>query len=150
MATNSEIKTEGYETGSRLFSNEDILAVNQKLLDSIASGNFEVYKELCTDDMTCLEPESCGHVVQGLGFHKYYFELGAKMPKAIGATDMTNNITMSNPHIRWLGNDAVILSYTRLDQVLGGDFRPLTKTTGETRVWEIRNGALVHVHFHKS
>lgn len=146
MSTNPETKMEGRGAGPGLFSNEDILAVNQKLLDSIASGNFEVYKELCADDLTCFEPESCGLVVQGLGFHKYYFDLGATRPKPT----MTNNITMSNPHIRWLGNDAVVLSYTRLDQVLGGDSKPLTKTTGETRVWEIRNGALVHVHFHKS
>lgn len=128
------------------FSNADVLAANQRLLNSIAAGDYQQYKELCADDMTCFEPESCGLLVPGLEFHKYYFDLGASNPTKPA---VRNNITMSNPHIRWLGKDAVVLSYTRMDQVLV-DMKPVTKTTSETRIWEIRDNVLVHVHFHKS
>jgi len=74
------------------------------------------------------------------------------------------NITMSNPHVRWLGGgccsdgcgdgSAAVISYVRMDQSVdsssddkGG---PVTRLSSETRVWENRDGRLVHVHFHKS
>ena len=71
------------------------------------------------------------------------------------------NICMSNPHVRWLGGgccsdgcgdgSAAVISYVRMDQKVedatGG---PVTKISSETRVWENRDGKLVHVHFHKS
>ena len=76
------------------------------------------------------------------------------------------NITMSNPHVRWLGGgccsdgcgdgSAAVISYVRMDQCMddknnkGGSCSPVTKLCSETRVWENRDGKLVHVHFHKS
>ena len=65
-----------------------------------------------------------------------------------------NTITMSNPHVRWIGGSeaaAAIISYVRLDQSMRAeDSGPVTKTMSETRIWENRNGKLVNVHFHKS
>ena len=73
-----------------------------------------------------------------------------------------NVISMSNPHVRWLGGGccsdgcgegtAAIITYIRLDQTMTpGDVNgPRTKTMSETRVWENRDGRLINVHFHKS
>ena len=101
--------------------------------------------QLCADDLTCFEPESNGMLVGGLEFHRYYFDLASKMPKP----SFRQNITMSNPHIRWVGKDCAVVSYTRVDQIVR-DNVPVTKTMSETRVWEVRDGTLMHVHVHKS
>ncbi|KAL3816858.1 hypothetical protein ACHAXA_005136 [Cyclostephanos tholiformis] len=132
-------------------TDEDVIDANGKLLDAIASGDYESYRDLTSHDMTAIEPESLGQVVQGTEFHKYYFDL----KRGRDATPPV--IHMISPCIRWLGGGgggggsyvAAILSYVRLDQILE-DGKPVTKTTSETRVWENRGGRLVQVHFHKS
>ena len=147
LSTKSETEhTDQTESVEKKFSNEDVLTLNQQLLDSIASGDYVCYQKLCADDLTCFEPESAGMLVEGLDFHKYYFDLGRKLSKPLVKT----NITMSNPHVRWLGiGHAAVVSYTRIDQaIVNGE--PVTKTKSETRIWEVRDSALVHVHFHKS
>ena len=128
-----------------LNSDEAVISANQKLLNAIAAGNYSEYQELCASDITCVEPETAGNIVQGLDFHKYYFDLGAQSPKP----KLVNNVTMARPSVRWLGDSAAVLTYVRVDQALA-DGAPVTKTCCETRVWEIRDSKLVNVHFHKS
>ena len=129
------------------------------------------YSDLTASDITAIEPESKGHPVHGLAFHKYYFDLYSH-PKMTTDTRqredaqplITNVISMSNPHVRWLGggrcNDgcgegtAALITYMRLDQTMArgdvaGGAGPVTKTMSETRVWENRDGKLINVHFHK-
>jgi calcium/calmodulin-dependent protein kinase (CaM kinase) II len=43
-----------------------------------------------------------------------------------------------------------IVSYIRLIQKTGADGIPSTKSVEETRVWEKKEGAWKHVHFHRS
>lgn len=130
------------------FSNKQVLDTNQILLDSIANGDYDVYQKLCAEDISCFEPESNGILVEGLKFHKHYFDLGSSgcFPTPI----VPKNITMSNPHIRWLGQVSVVISYTRVDQSVGEGGIPKTEIMSETRIWEIRDSELIHVHFHKS
>ena len=118
----------------------EVLELNQRLLDAIGTGDWPVYESLCAADLTCFEPETRGHLVEGMAFHKYYFELG---PGA-GA----RNVTMATPHVRLLGEDAAIVAYTRLVQRLESDGSPVTSRVEETRVWQRvdRSWKLVHVH----
>lgn len=150
------------------FTNQDVIDVNQKLLNSIASGDYETYSDLTASDLTAIEPESKGYPVHGLPFHKYYFDLysHSKMTEREGTKSIIPAvITMSNPHVRWLGGGccsdgcgegtAAVITYVRLDQTMNecdieGCGGPTTKTVSETRVWENRDGKLVNVHFHKS
>ena len=104
------------------FTTEDVIVCNQKLLDAIAACDYDVYKELCAEDLTAFEPESHGMLVQGLNFHKYYFDL-FRHPSVAKKTEqmpiICNAITMSNPHVRWIGGGeaaAAVISYVRLDQ----------------------------------
>jgi len=152
---------------SGVFTNQDVIESNQRLLNAIASGDFATYQDLTASDITAIEPESKGYPVHGVHFHKYYFDLYAH-PKMIKRSQLenqqpiiTNVISMSNPHVRWLGGGccsdgcgegtAAVISYVRLDQTMcEGDDGPVTKTMSETRVWENRDGKLINVHFHKS
>jgi ketosteroid isomerase-like protein len=120
----------------------EVLAANQKLLECIVAGDWLTYEELCARDLTAFEPESRGQLVEGLGFHRFYFELGGcKGP---------HHTTMASPHVRLIGADVAILSYVRLVQKLDSSGAPVVSGAEETRVWQRRDGRWQHVHFHRS
>ncbi len=119
----------------------DLLALNQKLLAAIDAGNWAAYAELCDESISCFEPEACGQVVTGLPFHKFYFDLPH--------TNSPKQSTMANPHIRMLG-DAAVLSYVRVVQKLDAAGAPVSVAALETRVWQKTEAGWKNVHFHRS
>ena len=76
--------------------NEEILQLNQRLLDAIATADWTTYEALCDPQLTAFEPEARGQRVQGLGFHRFYFDLGAAgiWSGMIGGTLMQTLILM--------------------------------------------------------
>jgi len=120
----------------------EILEVNQRLLDAIADGDWDTYAELCDPEITAFEPESLGHLVQGMDFHRFYFDLGA--------SNSPHTTSMSSPHVRLLGPDAAVVSCVRLVHRLDAAGNPLVRRSEETRVWQRVDGAWRHVHFHRS
>jgi calcium/calmodulin-dependent protein kinase (CaM kinase) II len=120
----------------------ELLELNEALLDSIAAGDWERYSELCAADLTAFEPESRGHLVEGMEFHRFYFDL----PRGEGPVSMT----MSVPQVRVLAPEAAIVCYARLTQRVGPDGAPVTSRSEETRVWQRIDGRWRHVHFHRS
>jgi len=115
--------------------------VNQRLLESIAAGDWETYASLCDASISAFEPESLGHLVEGLEFHRFYFNLGA----APGP----RTTSMTSPHVRVMG-DVAVVSYVRLVQRLDADGQPVVARCEETRVWQRMEGRWRHVHFHRS
>jgi calcium/calmodulin-dependent protein kinase (CaM kinase) II len=122
--------------------NQEIIALNQKLLESIVSADWKTYESLCDSSITCFEAEARGQLVAGMAFHKYYFDLGGPAAKKL--------VTMANPHVRMLGADAAVVSYVRLTQSLDAAGAPQTSKFEETRIWQKIGGAWKHVHFHRS
>jgi calcium/calmodulin-dependent protein kinase (CaM kinase) II len=55
---------------------KELLELTQKLLESIADGDYDTYQTICHTSLTAFEPEAKGHLVEGLAFHKYYFDMG--------------------------------------------------------------------------
>lgn len=123
---------------------EEILAINQAMLESVASGDWARYASFCASDLSCFEAETNGHLVEGLPFHQYYFNLPTSDAAPTPAT-----VTMARPHLRWLSDEAVVISYTRLTQRLN-DGEPITANCCETRIWERRSGNWQQVHVHRS
>ena len=120
----------------------ELLQLNQRLLDSIAHGDWATYQELCDPALTAIEPEAPGgQVVEGLAFHRFYFDLGG-----IRGPHQT---TMCSPRVRLMG-DVAVIAYVRLVQRLSREDGPTTVATAETRVWQRRDGRWWHVHFHRS
>lgn len=37
---------------------------------------FILFRTLCDPKITCFEPETIGNLVEGLDFHKFYFDTG--------------------------------------------------------------------------
>lgn len=120
---------------------QQLLELNQRLLDSIASGDWQTYTDLCDPTLSAFEPEARGHLVEGMDFHRFYFDLGG----AKGAC----TTTMSSPHVRLLGDTAVVC-YVRLLQHLDANGRSVTDQFEETRVWQREGDRWLHVHFHRS
>jgi len=119
----------------------ELLQLTQRLLDSITQGDWKTYEELCDPSLTCIEPEAPGQVVEGLSFHKFYFDLGGVRGR--------HQTTMAAPHVRVVG-DVAVVAYVRLVQKLGTDGAAVTAASAETRVWQRRDGRWRHVHFHRS
>ncbi len=55
---------------------KEIIRLTQKLLDAIAQGDYSTYSQLCDSSLTAFEPEAPGVLVEGLSFHKFYFDHG--------------------------------------------------------------------------
>ena len=121
---------------------QELIELTQQLLESIASGDWETYERLCDPSISAFEPEARGQLVEGLPFHKYFFDLGRP--------ERPRNTTMCAPHVRLLGSDSAIVSYVRLHQTLDNDGAPVVQRYEETRVWQQQGGEWKHVHFHRS
>jgi calcium/calmodulin-dependent protein kinase (CaM kinase) II len=119
----------------------ELLQLTQKLLDAIAAGDWETYKGLCDPSLTAFEPEAPGQLVQGLNFHRFFFDLGGVRGR--------HQTTICSPHVRLLG-DMAIVSYARLVQKVGDDGEAVTVLTMETRVWRREGDGWKHIHFHRS
>lgn len=122
-------------------ADREILQLTEKLLQSIVTADWPAYEALCDPSITAFEPEAHGHLVEGLAYHKFYFQLG---PAKEG-----HNTTICSPSIRVAGDMAVI-SYIRLNQRLAADGSPKESVVEETRVWQKKDGRWKHVHFHRS
>jgi calcium/calmodulin-dependent protein kinase (CaM kinase) II len=124
-----------------------VLACTQRLLNAIVNGDYGTYNDLCSDDMTCIEPECNKQVVVGKAFHKYYFDLFGKSTTPV-------NVTMSQPRVQFMGDNhkVAVVTYIRLNQMVqDDDGKPVTTQTSETRVWEQQsNGKWLNRHCHKS
>ena len=81
---------------------KELIELTQHLLDSIASGDWEAYQRLCDPTLTAFEPEARGHLVSGMAFHQFYFDLAEERSTPV-------HTTMSAPHVRMLGNQAAML-----------------------------------------
>lgn len=71
----------------------EVISCTEHLLTAIREKDFQEYRydfedqnsmnlsfslslssKLCSENVTCFEPESCSQMVTGLEFHKFYFE----------------------------------------------------------------------------
>ena len=127
-------------------NNAEIIALNQQMLESVCQGHWDAYRRHCHADLTCFEAETAGHLVEGLEFHRFYFSESTDGSNPIPSAEAVT-VTMVRPHVRWLGDDAAVISYTRLTQrTCNGE--AITATCCETRIWQRRDNtwALAHVH----
>src|SRR5262249_7262355 len=120
---------------------EELLQLNQRLLESIAKGDWTAYQDLCDPTLSAIEPEAKGQLVEGMDFHRFYFDLGGVKGR--------HHTTMCSPRVRVMG-DVAIVAYARLVQRIGADGAPVTIASAETRIWQRQSGHWKHVHFHRS
>src|SRR6266404_7676488 len=118
----------------------ELLQLTERLLAAIATADWVTYQQLCDPSLTAFEPEAVGHLVEGMEFHRFYFDLGGVKGRF--------NTTLCAPRVRLMG-DVAVVAYVRLNQRVS-DKTPSTQGFEETRVWQRQDGAWKHVHFHRS
>ncbi|XP_034452845.1 calcium/calmodulin-dependent protein kinase (CaM kinase) II beta 1 isoform X14 [Hippoglossus hippoglossus] len=123
---------------------QEIIKITEQLIEAINNGDFEAYAKICDHGLTSFEPEALGNLVEGMDFHRFYFEnLLAKNSKPI-------HTTILNPHVHLIGEDAACIAYIRLTQYVDSQDRPRSSQSEETRVWHRRDSKWQNIHFHCS
>uniref|UniRef100_A0A665TF37 calcium/calmodulin-dependent protein kinase n=1 Tax=Echeneis naucrates TaxID=173247 RepID=A0A665TF37_ECHNA len=123
---------------------QEIIKITEQLIEAINNGDFDAYAKICDPGLTSFEPEALGNLVEGMDFHRFYFEnLLAKNSKPI-------HTTILNPHVHLIGEDAACIAYIRLTQFVDGQGRPRSSQSEETRVWHRRDSKWQNIHFHCS
>ncbi|XP_073774011.1 calcium/calmodulin-dependent protein kinase (CaM kinase) II gamma 1 isoform X11 [Danio rerio] len=130
--------------GSPSTRKQEIIKITEQLIEAVNNGDFEAYTRICDPGLTSFEPEALGNLVEGMDFHKFYFEhLLSKNNKPV-------HTTILNPHVHLIGEDAACIAYIRLTQYIDGQGRPRSCQSEETRVWHRRDSKWLNVHFHCS
>ncbi|CAJ1080181.1 calcium/calmodulin-dependent protein kinase type II subunit gamma-like isoform X9 [Xyrichtys novacula] len=138
-ATNDEEEMKGTKARK-----QEIIKITEQLIEAINNGDFDAYTRICDPGLTSFEPEALGNLVEGMDFHKFYFEnLLSKNSKPV-------HTTLLNPHVHLIGEDAACIAYIRLTQFVDTTGRPRSSQSEETRVWHRRDGKWLNVHFHCS
>nr|XP_015214148.1 PREDICTED: calcium/calmodulin-dependent protein kinase type II subunit beta isoform X4 [Lepisosteus oculatus] len=123
---------------------QEIIKITEQLIEAVNNGDFEAYAKICDPGLTSFEPEALGNLVEGMDFHRFYFEnLLSKNSKPI-------HTTILNPHVHLIGEDAACIAYIRLTQFVDAQGRPRSSQSEETRVWHRRDSKWQNVHFHCS
>uniref|UniRef100_A0A4W5N2K4 calcium/calmodulin-dependent protein kinase n=1 Tax=Hucho hucho TaxID=62062 RepID=A0A4W5N2K4_9TELE len=131
-------------SNAQLTRKQEIIKITEQLIEAINNGDFEAYTRICDPGLTSFEPEALGNLVEGMDFHKFYFEnLLSKNSKPV-------HTTILNPHVHLIGEDAACIAYIRLTQYIDSQGRPRSCQSEETRVWHRRDAKWLNVHFHCS
>ncbi|XP_052006532.1 calcium/calmodulin-dependent protein kinase type II subunit gamma-like isoform X35 [Xyrauchen texanus] len=140
-STESQNTTEEEDMKAR---KQEIIKITEQLIEAINNGDFEAYTRICDPGLTSFEPEALGNLVEGMDFHKFYFEnLLSKNSKPV-------HTTILNPHVHLIGEDAACIAYIRLMQYIDSQGRPCSCQSEETRVWHRRDSKWLNIHFHCS
>ncbi|XP_066915663.1 calcium/calmodulin-dependent protein kinase type II subunit alpha-like isoform X1 [Clytia hemisphaerica] len=123
---------------------QEIIKLTQRLIASITIGDFETYSKLVDFRLTCFEPHGKGNLVEGLDFHKYYFD------NVLKPSNSPVNTTILSPHVILLSDESACISYIRLTQKIDHNNQPYTVQNEETRVWQRKGSNWLCVHFHIS
>ncbi|QDS91959.1 Calcium/calmodulin dependent protein kinase II Association [Roseimaritima multifibrata] len=122
---------------------QDIIQRTQQLLDSVTGADWKTYQELCATDLTGFEPEANENLLEGMPFHKHFFDLA----DGSGTPDKVTT-SLCSPHVRLIGDSAVI-AYVRMTQRTTSDGNTSISSCKETRIWHQDENGWKHVHFHR-
>ncbi|XP_067277289.1 calcium/calmodulin-dependent protein kinase type II subunit gamma isoform X15 [Pseudorasbora parva] len=143
-STESCNTTEEEDMKDKKARKQEIIKITEQLIEAINNGDFEAYTRICDPGLTSFEPEALGNLVEGMDFHKFYFEnLLSKNSKPV-------HTTILNPHVHLIGEDAACIAYIRLTQYIDSQGRPRSSQSEETRVWHRREAKWLNIHFHCS
>ncbi|KAM8858434.1 calcium/calmodulin-dependent protein kinase type II subunit gamma isoform 16-T16 [Spinachia spinachia] len=143
-STESCNNAEEEEMKGRRARKQEIIKMTEQLIEAINNGDFEAYTRICDPGLTSFEPEALGNLVEGMDFHKFYFDnLLSKNSKPV-------HTTILNPHVHLIGEEAACIAYIRLTQYMDAQGRPRSCQSEETRVWHRRDAKWLNVHFHCS
>lgn len=119
---------------------QEIYDLLLKMLHAIKQGDADTYTRLTSKELTCIEPETGGHIVDGLPFHLFLVERTSN--------DQEYHIEVVNPKIK-VYDDTAYTSYT-LIVTRWDEGEPVFNQFYETRIFHKEHGLWKMVHFHRS
>uniref|UniRef100_A0A2C9F383 calcium/calmodulin-dependent protein kinase n=1 Tax=Sus scrofa TaxID=9823 RepID=A0A2C9F383_PIG len=138
---------ESTESSNTTIEDEDVKGMIKSEVENPDSEMYCFYfpyRKICDPGLTAFEPEALGNLVEGMDFHRFYFE------NALSKSNKPIHTIILNPHVHLVGDDAACIAYIRLTQYMDGSGMPKTMQSEETRVWHRRDGKWQNVHFHRS
>uniref|UniRef100_UPI0037E8EB41 calcium/calmodulin-dependent protein kinase type II subunit beta isoform X2 n=1 Tax=Semicossyphus pulcher TaxID=241346 RepID=UPI0037E8EB41 len=129
---------------------QEIIKITEQLIEAVNNGDFEAYAKICDPGLTSFEPEGLGNLVEGMDFHRFYFDNHPSLPSVLSKNSKPIHTTILNPHVHMIGDDAACIAYIRLTQFVDEQGRPRSSQSEETRVWHRRDSRWQNVHFHCS
>ncbi|XP_050535585.1 calcium/calmodulin-dependent protein kinase type II alpha chain isoform X9 [Daktulosphaira vitifoliae] len=127
---------------------QEIVKITEQLIESINNADFEGYTKICDPHMTAFEPEALGNLLEGMEFHKFYFDHESVL--TVLGKNRGINTTVLNPTVHLLGDDAACIAYIILVQYIDKQGVPRSHQYEETRVWHRRDNKWQNVHSHRS
>ncbi|NXL85262.1 KCC2D kinase, partial [Alectura lathami] len=127
---------------------QEIIKVTEQLIEAINNGDFEAYTKICDPGLTSFEPEALGNLVEGMDFHRFYFENG-KHSFFISVWEggivffIWSSAIYMYIFVCFCCTHSYIIEHFRSGM-------PKTMQSEETRVWHRRDGKWQNVHFHRS
>ncbi|KAF3849206.1 hypothetical protein F7725_015703 [Dissostichus mawsoni] len=116
---------------------QEIIKITEQLIEAVNNGDFEA--KICDPGLTSFEPEGLGNLVEGMDFHRFYFDnLLSKNSKPI-------HTTILNPHVHMIGDEAACIAYIRLTQFVDVQGHPRSSQSEETRVWHRRESRFLQL-----
>ncbi|OQR90117.1 flagellar adenylate kinase [Achlya hypogyna] len=119
-----------------------LVATTQRLLDAVFSNDWVTYQALCDPGLMAIEPQSMGHVVEGMAFHEFYFKNAGRGGLGVSSICKANVV---DPHVMLLGDTAVVAFANVIQSATDPSVVYM-----ETRVWNRSSGTWKNVHFHRS
>ncbi|XP_058801248.1 calcium/calmodulin-dependent protein kinase type II alpha chain isoform X13 [Phymastichus coffea] len=140
-----QVATSRRQSSASTARRQEIIKMTEQLIESINTGDFEAYTKICDPHLTAFEPEALGNLIEGMEFHKFYFD-----NVVLGKNCKAVNTTILNPHVHLLGEDAACIAYVRLTQYMDKHGVAHTQQSEESRVWHKKDNKWQNVHFHRS
>ncbi|NWV28484.1 KCC2D kinase, partial [Origma solitaria] len=125
---------------------QEIIKVTEQLIEAINNGDFEAYTKICDPGLTSFEPEALGNLVEGMDFHRFYFENGKH---SFFISESSSCVLLFSAFCCRCFSVCFCSAHSHFTEHLR-DGMPKTMQSEETRVWHRRDGKWQNVHFHRS
>lgn len=110
------------------------------LLLAIQKGDIKTYLDRVSDQVSCFEPESRGHLLRGIGLHRFLVERTSQ--------EGDYHIELVDPLIRVDGNMAFAAYTLHLTEMT--DQGEKIHVENVTRIFHQEDGSWKMIHFHRS
>lgn len=120
---------------------QDVLAITEEMLRAMYTGDSEIHRRYCADDMSSFEWYIAPYRIDGVEFHLRLIEAGGN--------GEPSRLDMLTPRVQVYGETAIV-NYTLLKTKIVDGMPPQFSTINETRVFVRLQGTWKMVHLHKS
>jgi len=115
-------------------------AALMSLLHAVQKADIDTYLNRVSEQVTCFEPETRGHLLRGIGLHRFLVEKAAPV--------QTYHIELIDPVIRVAGNMAFAAYTLHLTEIQ--DTTETIHSENVTRIFQNEDGNWRMIHFHRS